>query len=242
MILAIDIGNTNISFGLFKSKRIIKTFDIPTRSFTGRSLKKHLAALKPEVCLIASVVPATTKKVYAQVKQITGNKTYIIGKDIEVPIKNLYHHPKQAGLDRLVNAYAGLKLYGKPLIIIDFGTGVTFDLLSNKGEYLGGLILPGIRLALKALWENTALLPKIKLRMPKSLIGRDTASGMLSGVIYGYAGLSENLINRLRNSVGRSAKVIATGGDSKLISRICKTIDAVDPHLTLKGIRLCYQE
>ncbi|MFA5276309.1 MAG: type III pantothenate kinase [Candidatus Omnitrophota bacterium] len=241
MLLAIDIGNTNISFGIFEPHKIIKRFDIPTEAFASAVLKKRLGNIQTGDCLISSVVPSATKKVYSSIKKASGCNALIIGKDIKVPIKNLYRSPAEVGQDRLVNAYAGVKLYGAPLIVVDFGTAVTFDVISKKGEYLGGMILPGLQLALKSLAQNTALLPEIKLGKPVSFIGKDTKTSMLSGIVYGYAALSENLIVRIKKEIGSQAKVIGTGGNIKIISQFCANINKIDPELTLKGINLIYQ-
>ncbi|MGA2774711.1 MAG: type III pantothenate kinase [Candidatus Omnitrophota bacterium] len=240
MLLAIDIGNTNISFGIFESRKIIKRFDIPTKAFTSGALKKRLSNIKIRDCLISSVVPPVTRKVYNSIKNITGRKAHIIGKDIKVPIKNLYRSPAEVGQDRLVNAYAGVRLYGAPLIVVDFGTAVTFDVISKRKEYLGGMILPGLQLCLEALAQKTALLPEVKLKKPDDFIARDTKNSMLSGIVYGYAALSKSLIKRIKKEMGSRTKVIGTGGNVKIISQFCANIGKIDPYLTLKGINLIY--
>jgi len=156
-------------------------------------------------------------------------------------IKNLYRRPRQVGQDRLVNAYAGLKIYGAPLVIVDFGTAVTFDAVSKHREYLGGMILPGLKISLSTLHEKTALLPKIRLARPPEFIGRDTRRSMLSGIIFGFAGLTDKLAQELRKALGNNTKIIGTGGDINLIYRYCKSIDIIDAELTLKGLRLTYE-
>ena len=155
-----------------------------------------------------------------------------------MPIRNLYRKPKQVGQDRLVNAYAASALYGAPLIVIDFGTAITFDIISKNKEYLGGMILPGLGISLEALHERTALLPKIKLSKPQEFIGRDTRNSMLSGIIYGFAALTDDLTNRIKKKIGKNVLVIGTGGNINLIGRYCRKIDRIDPDLTLKGIAL----
>jgi len=239
-MLAVDIGNSNISFGIFKGKKMIRTFNLATGSFKKDALKTRLAGQKIETCLIASVVPGVTQTVVNSIRQVIGCKPRIIGKDIKVPMKNLYRYPEKLGIDRLLNAYAGAKLYGKPLIIADFGTAVTFDIVSKKGEYLGGMILPGLQLCLNALTQNTALLPQARLKKPGALIGKDTKSSILSGVIFGYAALTEGLAKRISSEIGK-ARVIGTGGNIGIISRFCPIIDKTDPQITLKAINLCYQ-
>ena len=240
MILAIDIGNTNTSFGIFNKQRIERKFDIPTKNLTLKILKKKLSKTGLADSIICSVVPSATKKLSRNIRIITGNAPCIIGKEIKVPVKNLYRKPQQVGCDRLVNAYAGIEFYGAPLIIIDFGTAITFDVISKKGEYLGGMILPGLKLSLEVLAQKTALLPKVELQKPKDFIGRDTKNSMLSGIIYGYAALTDDLTDRIKQEIGKNAVVIGTGGNIKIISGFCGNMDKIDPLLTLKGINMIY--
>ncbi|OGX44775.1 MAG: hypothetical protein A3G38_02965 [Omnitrophica WOR_2 bacterium RIFCSPLOWO2_12_FULL_51_8] len=240
-LLAIDIGNTNITFGLFSAGKLARKFDLPTKSY---NLRKLSSVLKEgslvEACLVCSVAPLVTKILARDLRLLTAVKPYIIGKDIKVPIKNLYQRPGQVGQDRLVNAYAGLAFFQAPLVIIDFGTAITFDAVSKKGEYLGGLILPGLEISLEALSKRAALLPKIKLALPRELIGRDTAGSMLSGIIYGFASLSDGLSERIKQKIGLKAQVIGTGGNIRLMSKYCRAIDKVEQDLTLKGLKLIY--
>ncbi len=241
MLLAIDIGNTNITCGLFKGKKLVRKFDLPTRSYNSGKLWAALKTAPVKGCLICSVVPSVAKTLARDLRHLVALESYIIGKEIKVPMKNLYRRPAQLGQDRLVNAYAAAALYKPPLVVIDFGTANTFDAVSAKGEYLGGLILPGLEMSLRALTEGTALLPKIKLAPPRELIGRDTAGGMLSGIVYGSACLSDALTQRIKQKIGKKARVIATGGNSKLIARYCRSIDRVEPDLTLRGLKLIYE-
>jgi len=240
MVLAIDIGNTNTSFAIFKKKRIERKFNIPTKSFTFKVLKKHLGKIKIADSIICSVVPSATKILSRKIKIIIGNAPYIIGEDVKVPVKNLYRKPQQVGQDRLVNAYAGIEFYGAPLIVIDFGTAITFDVISKKGVYLGGMILPGLNLSLEALTKKTALLPKLELEKPMDFIGKDTKNSMLSGIFYGFAALTDDLTDRIKRKIGENVIVVGTGGDIKIISDFCANIDKIDPLLTLKGINLIY--
>jgi len=241
MILAIDIGNTNISFGIFKGNRSTKRFNILTQYYNLRKLKQNLGRVDIDDAIICSVVPYATKVLAKDLKIYLRKRPYIIGKDIKVPIKNLYRKPKQVGQDRLVNAYAGVLLYGAPLITVDFGTAITFDVISKKKEYLGGMILPGLAISLDALAKRTALLPKIKLETPQEFIGRDTRNSMLSGIVYGFAALTDDLVSRIKNKIGKKAKVIGTGGNINLIGKYCKQFDKIDRDLTLKGLNLIYR-
>lgn len=243
MLLAIDIGNTNISLGLFKDNRLLRRFTIPTggKSYFA-ALKKIFLNNRVDEAIICSVVPQVTKVITKDLQRLLGKRPLIIGKDIFVPVKNLYRKPRQVGQDRLVNAYAGIRLYGAPLVAVDFGTAVTFDVVSRKNEYLGGMIIPGLKISLASLAEKTALLPKIKLERPKEFIGRDTRNSMLSGIFYGFSALTDDLAERIKLKIGKNAKVIATGGNIGLIGTYCKNIDYIDRDLTLKGLNLIYQE
>jgi len=240
MLLTIDIGNTNISFGVFKGNKIIKRFDIPTKDYNLQEIRRNLGKINADDAVICSVVPNATKIIKKDLQKLLGKKPYIIGKDIKVAIKNLYRNPKQVGLDRLVNAYAGIKFYGYPLIAIDFGTAITFDVVSKNKEYLGGMILPGLGISLDALHQRTALLPKIKLEKPREFIGRDTKNSILSGLIYGFAALTDGLTIKIKKNIVKNAKVVGTGGNINLIARFCKQIDKIDADLTLKGLNLIY--
>jgi len=242
MLLAVDIGNTNIRCAVFRNKKIIRRFVMPTGEYHPKKIKKALSNLHIKASIICSVVPALTKTLKEDLRKILGRKPYIIGREIKVPIKNLYRKPRQVGQDRLVNAYAGIILYGAPLIAVDFGTAITFDVVSQNKEYLGGMILPGLEISLDCLSERTALLPKIKLEKPKEFIGRDTRNSMLSGVVYGFAALTDALVIRLRDDIGKEAKIIGTGGNINLIGRYSKRMDKIDRDLTLKGLNLIAEQ
>ncbi|TRZ49172.1 type III pantothenate kinase [bacterium] len=241
MLLAIDIGNTNINLGLFSGRRLKKRCFIPTKekNYCPR-LNKFLGKRKKTIqdVIICSVVPKSSQALAKDLKRLFGKRPIIIGKDINVPIKNLYRRPRQVGQDRLVNAYAASMLYGAPLIVVDFGTAVTFDVISKNKEYLGGMILPGLGISLDSLAEKTALLPRITLSRPREFIGRDTKNSMLSGIVYGFAAMTDDLASRIKRIIGRKAKVIATGGNIGLMANYCRKIDKIDPDLTLKGLAL----
>ncbi len=237
MLLAIDIGNTNITFGIFKGQRLLKKFSIPTRDFTLLKLKVPLGSKPIERAVICSVVPKVTREVGGALQQMGIHPLYI-GKGATVPIKNLYRWPRQVGQDRLVNAYAAVRRFGAPAIIVDFGTAITFDIVSKNKEYLGGMILPGLNISLEALAKRTALLPKVKLSLPREFIGRDTQSSMLSGMVFGMAGLTDELIRKIKRKTGRKTLVIGTGGDIEVMRRFCRCFDRIEKDLTLQGLRL----
>ncbi len=245
MILAIDVGNTTISVGIFKGKKLISSGRVITKrpaalNYYLTSFKKILKNKKIRAVIISSVVPEVTTVLRRVFKKYFGLNPVVLGEDLIVPIKNLYKNPRQVGQDRLVNAYAGYKKFGGGLIIVDFGTAVTFDVVSKKGEYLGGIIVPGIETSLTAVSQKAALLPRIKLGRPKALIGKDTRTSMLSGILNGYAALSDGLILKIKKEAGRGYKVILTGGHSELMSGYC-AFDILAPNLTLDGLCLIYK-
>jgi len=241
VLLAINIGNTNISGAIFSSpKRIIKQFVLPTKAYSKTKLVKKLKkSFKISDAVICSVVPKLTKVLERDLKLFTGKRPYIIGKEVTVPIKNLYQ-PGQLGQDRLVNAYSACTLYQTPLVVIDSGTAITFDVVSKDKKYLGGLIIPGMEISLKSLKEKTALLPSIKLCQPKILIARDTKNSILSGVVYGYSALCKEMVIRIKKYIGKKTLVLGTGGNISLIKKYSGIKIKIDKNLTLKGINLVY--
>lgn len=239
-LLAIDIGNTSITCGMFNGARLGKRFGLPTARYDIAALKRAFGKQLPDQIIISSVVPRISGLMERDFPAKLGIKPYILGRNLAVPIKNAYRKPKQVGQDRLVNAYAGIQLYGKPLVVIDFGTAVTFDCISRKGEYLGGMILPGMGISLEALFRRTALLPAVKLAPPREFIGRETKTSILSGIVYGMAALADDLSQRIKTEIGASARIIGTGGNIGLLARYCNKIDAIDPDLTLKGLQLIH--
>lgn len=242
MLLAIDIGNSNISFGIFKDNKLEKNFDIPSKLYSKLKLLNKLRT-KPKLSatVICSVVPKLTQILKRDLNILTGKKPHIIGKDLIVPIKNLYRKPAQLGQDRLVNAYAAGKLYKAPLIVIDSGTAITLDVVGKNKAYLGGLIIPGTEIAFQALNEKTALLPLIRLAKPQKLIGGNTKESILSGVVLGMAGSVKELVSRIKEQTGKNTGVIGTGGNISLINKYANIKIRLDTNLTLKGIQLIYE-
>ena len=251
MILGIDIGNTSITFGVLKGLKVKKIFNIltilkPTELETQlkrllKRIKKQYPAIKAVV--ICSVVPQALNLIEEETKKKFKVKTIVIGRDVKVPIKNNYHNPKQVGIDRLVGAYAVKKIYGFPAITIDFGTAITFDVVSYRGEYEGGMIVPGIRLSAESLFRKTALLPRIdKIEAPRRLIGKDTKESILSGIFYGYGAMSRGLIDLISKQMRGHPKIVVTGGYTHLMRKfIYKKIDKIDRDLVFKGIALIYK-
>ncbi|OGX25898.1 MAG: hypothetical protein A2787_08650 [Omnitrophica WOR_2 bacterium RIFCSPHIGHO2_01_FULL_48_9] len=251
MLLAIDIGNTTIALGLIVRKKVLRVFHIETvlpQNVLRKKIRTTCLALarqspKLKGIVICSVVPQRLALVQSTVEKIFGIKPVVIGKDVLVPVKNRYRNPKQVGQDRLVGAYAAMVLYGAPSIIIDFGTAITFDVISSKKEYLGGIIVPGIRLSAESLFAKTALLPKIHIKGPKNLIGRDTQGSILSGLFYGYGAMSSGLVEQISREVRGNPKVIVTGGYIKVMQKFLKgTRHIVDEDLVFKGMELIFHK
>lgn len=235
-LLAIDIGNTNITVGHFTDGRLVSKAKVPSHSYS--LYDKALMFKGTDEAIISSVVPLALARVVAHLNKVMKCRITILGRDAEVPIRNLYRIKKEVGQDRLVNAFAATTLYGSPCVIIDFGTAITFDIVSRKGEYLGGLILPGIEISLLSLYEKTALLPKVELKKATHIIGKDTVNSMRGGILFGFGAMADGLVAKYRKILGKDVKVIATGGNAKLIKNYAKSIQIVDDDLTLKGLSM----
>ena len=248
MLLTIDIGNTMISLAIWKGKRIIWRNSVSTPSKGKKNIQAFVAVLNEikekdfgiKSGIVCSVVPQALKIVLREVQKCLKIKLTVVGKDISVPIKNNYHNPQQVGQDRLVGAYAAKCLYGAPAIIIDFGTAITFDFVSSKGAYEGGIIVPGIRLTMESLFQKTALLPPVDIiKAPRHLIGKNTEESMLSGVFWGYGAMASGLIDLMQNKCQGEAKVIITGGNIRLMKKfIVGKVNAVERDLVFKGMNI----
>jgi len=243
MLLAVDIGNTSITFGIFRGKRLERRW----RSPASGPLKDLFKGLRQrpydiDAIVISSVAPKILLKLEGILARLFHVKPLVVGRDLDFGIPNLYSDPHQVGSDRLVNAVAAKRLYGSPLIIVDFGTATTFDLISRKGEYLGGIIAPGVEISLKALSSKAALLPEVNLTRPKGLLGRETRESMVAGIVHGFSSLCDGIIFKLRREYGPKIPVVATGGQARKIVSYCKTIDKVNPWLTLEGLRMIYEK
>jgi len=233
-LLAIDVGNTTTCFGLFKNGKLRKEWLFETKSLYGWEPSAAIAKLPT---IISSVVP----KADAILKNKLFNPYFVNAKNIK-GIKVKVKNKSEVGADRVVNALAVYKLYGAPAIVVDFGTATTFDVVSGKGEYLGGAISPGIILTRDVLHERTAKLPKIEIKPPRNIIGNSTVEALRSGLLYGYVAMVEGLLVRFKAKLGGKVKVVATGGMSKLIGKYARGIDIIDEKLTLKGLNLIWQK
>lgn len=244
--LSIDIGNTTISFGVFRKNKLALNFKLPThkkqRSFYKQGILRFFKKTKIKKedfdrIIVCSVVPKKTQALKALLFEIFQKKILLVNRDLKVPIKNKYNKPNQVGQDRLVGAYAALRIYGPGVIIVDFGTAITFDVVSKKREYLGGLIFPGLDLSLDVLSLGTALLPRIRLKRPNALIGKDTIGSINSGIVFGMAGVCDKLIEKLEKRF-KGYKVIATGGNADFIKQYSEKIGIIRPFLVLEGLNL----
>ena len=238
MLLAIDIGNTNVNFALIEKRgKIKRKFSVPTQNLT-LALKRTEKIKKINKIIIVSVVPKALEKLKRGLKRSFKNtKIVVVGRNIKVPLKCKYNK-REIGQDRLITAFAAGQIYGLPILIVDFGTAVTFDFVSKGSVYVGGLIVPGIKMSLESLSERTAMLPKTYLKKTRSFIGKDTHSSIRGGMIYGYASLCEGMISLFKKKIDKNIKVIATGGDAALISRYTRSMKRIDPNLSLKGLYL----
>jgi len=242
MKLLIDIGNTNTSIAVIgKNKKIKKRYFIHTGKSEVRAaalkrlIGKDLKAIE-SICIV-SVVPKFLKLIKKNLKHIAPKiPILVIGKDIKVPMVVKYKNPREVGQDRLVVSFAARRLVGTPLIVVDFGTAVTFDFVNAKGEYVGGLIFPGLRLALESLVKSAALLPNVTIKASKGLLGKDTKSSINKGILLGYAAVCDNFIKRLKDKYGHKTKVVATGGDAGLISKYSREIKRIYPDLIFTGL------
>ena len=254
MILAIDIGNTSTNCGVFAKGKLISHFSMATQPWrTPDEVTLQLNALantrrlhlsKAKEIILCSVVPRMSSVLTEALKSLAESRAKrgnaipvrIVGQDVIVPLKNRYTYPEQVGQDRLVGAYAAWRAYKRDCIVADFGTAITIDVVTKKGEYLGGVIAPGLEISLEALAMKTALLPKVDLRQPPELLGRDTANSIRSGILYGCVALCDGLVTQLKRRYAPKAAVVATGGASALIAKHARTIDQIKPHLVLEGL------
>jgi len=240
-LLVLDVGNTSVQ-GLYLTKKGRKRFRFMTAEATKKTvskIKSLVGARAPEV-LVASVVPEAGAFLRKELPKKLRLKTFQIPRDLAVPIRNRYRNPSQVGVDRLLGALAAFRRYRKALIVIDFGTAITFDFVNSSGEYRGGAIAPGIEIALEALFQKTALLPRIRLKSPRGVIGRDTTESIRAGCAYGIGGLCDRLVETIARRQGVKPFVVATGGYARFMSKYCRRIDRIHPDLVLEGILLTY--
>lgn len=253
MLLAVDVGNTNLTFGVFDGEELKSRFTMTTKvSRTadeyGLWLKNLLEAKKiPSGAItdviISSVVPPVMPFLVEGIKEYLHCKPLIVGMGTKTGIKVSVPNPKEIGADRIVDAVAAYELYGGPVLVIDYGTATTYDLVSEQGCFIAGITAPGIRICANALWNETARLPEIEIVKPDTILAKDTVTSMQAGLVYGYIGQTEYIIKKVKEEAGLdSMKVVATGGFGKIVSDETEMIDVYDPELTMKGLQMIHRK
>lgn len=247
MLLTVDIGNTSISLGVFDGDALVETFRLASDKDMSQGeyevlLKNICKSFKIDACIIASVVEELSAKFQAAVDNVFNIKSIMLTNECKTGVKVAIENPKEAGADRIVNACAAFMLYEKPCIVVDFGTATSFDIVNKNGEFIGGIIAPGLNLQLQVLNKFTSKLPKIDVAKSERAIGHSTAEAILSGVIRGTACMIDGLVEQCEAELDEKATVIATGGYSGLISNYLKRpFDFINPTLTLEGLRFLYE-
>ena len=251
MILVIDVGNTNITFGVYSGKELVGSFRMTTQmSRTSDEFGIMLLSLlsnngvakdKIDGVMIASVVPKIMHALINAIVKYIGKKPYIVGPGIKTGLKIATDNPREIGPDLIVGAVAAYELYGGPILIIDFGTATTYVAVNDKGEFFTGVVAPGIGISAKALWEDTAKLPEVEIVKPKSILAKETISSMQAGLVYGQIGQTKYIINEMKRESGLpDMKVVATGGLGRLIASETEEIDIYNPNLILEGLNILY--
>jgi type III pantothenate kinase len=251
MLLVIDVGNTNTVLGIFDKGELVHDWRV--RTVTDHTVDEYgmliynlyksskISSRGITDIIISCVVPPMLNILEPLCEKYFNVKPLIVGPGVKTGMPIYYDNPKEVGADRVVNAVAAYEKYKQDLIIVDFGTATTFDYVSAKGEYMGGCISPGLMISCEALFERAAKLPRVELSTPKSVVAKDTVSSMQAGIVYGYAGLVDGLVERIKAEVKGNPKVVATGGLAKIVAPETRTIEAVDDMLTLEGLFLIYQ-
>lgn len=253
MILVIDVGNTNMTMGVFDGEKLAATFRMMTKTprtsdeygvMITQLLKNNKIAVEQlEGTIIASVVPDVMHSLTSAVIRYLDTKPLIVGPGLKTGIKVVTEDPRAIGADRIVDAVAAYEKYGGPVLVLDFGTATTYDLVLKDGEFAAGITAPGIRISSEALWTKTAKLPNIEIKKPKSILAQETISSMQAGLVYGQIGQTEYIIRKVKEESGiEDMKVVATGGLGRIIADETDAIDVYDSALTLDGLRLIYEK
>ncbi|MCX7016053.1 MAG: type III pantothenate kinase [Candidatus Sumerlaeota bacterium] len=251
MLLAADVGNSKIAFGLFEGEELVERWTI--RTDTKKSADEYALLIhqlfemrgtpsdEVHAAVMGCVVPPVEQAVGAALAGICHAQVLVVGPNTNLGIRNLYEHPEEVGADRLANAVGGQAFRGAPVIIVDFGTATTFDVVTPEGDYAGGVIIPGLEMSAQALFANTARLPRVSPKKPKRVLGRTTVASIRSGLFWGFVAQVDGLIERLRAELGdESWPVVATGGYAPPIAAESKYIEHVEPDLTLHGLRIIW--
>ena len=253
MLLVIDVGNTNITLGVFDGEELLGTFRMTTKlprtsdeyGITLKDLIERQGILSTDIdaAIVASVVPDVMHSLGSAMIKYFGIKPMVVSAGIKTGIRVATENPRQVGADRIVDAVAAYTLHGGPVIVIDYGTATTFDLVGPDGSFLSAVIAPGIRTSAQAMWGQAALLPAIEIKKPDSILAKETISSMQAGIVYGQIGQTEYIIQKMKEESGfLDAKVVASGGLGKIIAKETDMIDVYDSQLTLKGLRIIYEK
>jgi type III pantothenate kinase len=251
MLLAVDVGNTNTVLGAFEEGALLDHWRIATSeartadeyAVTIQALfaMRQLDCGQVKAAIVSSVVPAAVLPLRWALRDRFGVTPLVVGPGIKTGMPILYENPKEVGADRIVNAVAAYAKYRSGTIVVDFGTATTFDCISPKGEYLGGVITPGVTISADALYRHAAKLPRVEIGRPLQVIGRNTVASIQAGLYYGYVGLVDGIVNRMITEAGFAVRVVATGGLARLIAKGSATIEEADELLTLTGLKLVYE-
>lgn len=253
MLLAIDIGNTNLTFGVFEEDELKCTFRLTTNlprtsnefgQAIVEALTRHsVSATEIHDVIIASVVPKVMYSLVSAIKKYFHKEPYIVGNGTKSGIHIAASNPSEIGADRIVDAVGAFDLYGGPVIVIDYGTATTYDLVTGEGVFAARVTCPGIKISARALWSSAAQLPEIEIKKPETILAKNTITSMQAGLMYGTIGQTEYIIDKMKQESGiENIKVVATGGLGRSVSAETEKIDIYDPHLTLQGTRLIYEK
>jgi len=251
VLLVIDVGNSNTVIGLYEGDVLVHHFRVSTRrQATADEYGVQMVALlrhtgvdpeRVKGSIVSSVVPQLNRELSAACERYFGEPPLLVGPGVKTGMPILIDNPAEVGADRIVNSVAAWHRKRRPVIVVDFGTATNFDCVSSNGEYLGGAIAPGVDISIDALFARAAKLPRIELKRPPHAVGKNTVGALQSGLFFGYVGLVDELVGRMKKEVAGDAIVIATGGLAHLFAEACKSIDEVDDDLTLDGLRLLYE-
>jgi len=250
VLLAVDVGNTNVTFGLFDGERLVADWRVTShRERTADEMAvelRQLFALQGfelsvvDGVVISSVVPTLNQALLEASRRYLHCEPVMVGPGVKTKVRVRYENPRDVGADRIANALAAFTKYGGPVVVIDFGTAVTYDAINEQGDYLGGAIAPGVEISLDALVSHTAMLRRVEPVAPDSVIGRNTITSIQSGLVWGFVAQVEGMVERMVGELGGKARVIATGGQAALVAGLTHVIETTDPLLTLEGLRLIY--